>query len=146
MNRSGRASLLGFTGLAAIIVVLGLVILSGRESLNTVGARFMDALARGDADTLTKMTYLGTESPEEVRKQWDFAVGTAGKYYNFTYRILGADQADEKNGSVRLAVTRDATHPGGYEQNYQLPLLKVGDEWKVDVRGISREMYPALPH
>jgi hypothetical protein len=145
MNRYGRTSLLVILGLTALIVCVIVIFLSGRESLTSVGGRFMTALAAGDAPTLTSMTYMGTESPEAVRKQWDEAVGMAGRYYNFTWRILGADQADPRTGSVRLGVTRDVAAPGSYEQNYQLPLIKVGDEWKVDVRGISREMYPDLP-
>ena len=39
----------------------------------------------------------------------------------------------------------DADHPGAYEELYELPMVKVGDDWKVDVRGISREFYPGLP-
>lgn len=145
MNRYGRASLLVIIGAAALLICVVLVFLTGRESLVSIGGRFMTALVNGDANTLTQMTYIGNESPDSVKKQWDEAVDVS-RYYNFTYRILGADQADPRTGSVRLAVVRDAASPGGYEQNYQLPLIKVGDDWKVDVRGISREMYPDLPH
>jgi hypothetical protein len=145
MNRSGRVSFLGLVGFFGIIVLVTIVLLTGRESLTSIGGRFMEALAKGDVDTLTKMSYVGNDTPEDLRKQWDFAVNTAGVHYNFLYKITGSQQADAKTGAVSMSVTRDATNPGAYEQNYQLPLLKVGDEWKVDVHGISREMYPALP-
>jgi len=144
MNRSGRVSLVGLFGLIVVIVAVG-ILFFGRESLTTVGGRFMGALAKGDVDTLTKMTYLGNKSQEDIRKQWDFACNKAAKYYNFRWKIVAAGQADEKSGSVRMQVVRSADNPSSYEENFQLPLIKVGDEWKVDVKGISREMYPALP-
>jgi len=144
MNRSGRVSIVGLVCLVGV-VLFGAVFLLGRESLSVVGGRFMDALARGDVDTLTKMTYLGNETQEDIHKQWEFTCNTAGRYYNFFYHITAASQADPKSGSVQMQVTRDAANPGAYEENFQLPMVKVGDEWKVDVRGISREMYPSLP-
>lgn len=144
MNRAGRISIVGLLGLLGIIVFIA-VLVSGRESLSSVGARFMGALAKGDVDELTKLSYLGTESQEDVRKQWEFACHTAGRYYNFTYQITSSLQADPTSGSVRMQVTKNATDPGSYAEGFQLPLVKVGDEWKVDVKGISREMYPALP-
>lgn len=144
MNRRGRISLLGIVGLLCALVVVSILFL-GRESLTTVGNRFMAALGKGDLDTLTNMTFMGNASPEEIRKQWDFTVNTAGRYYNFQYRIVSASQANERTGSVRMQVRRNSTGPSTYEENYQLPLVKVGDQWKVDVRGISRELYPALP-
>ncbi|AIE86150.1 hypothetical protein [Fimbriimonas ginsengisoli] len=137
-------SLVGLLAVFALAIVIA-VFFFGRESLTTVGARFMNALAHGDVDTLTKMSYVGNKPPEEMRKDWEFAVNTAGKYYNFSWKITSSAQADATNASIRLQVIRNLTNPGSYEENYQLPLIKVGDEWKVDVRGINREMYPALP-
>jgi hypothetical protein len=145
MNRKGRVSWLALFCIFAALVFVA-VVFASKESLSSVGGRFMTALAKGDVDTLTKMTYLGTESQEDIRSQWDFAVNHAGKYYNFFYHVTGAGMADEKSGAVHLSVTRNADQPGSFEENYQLPMVKVGDEWKVDVKSISREMYPALPH
>lgn len=135
---------MGIIGIFCALVFLA-VLMFGRESLSTVGTRFMTALGRGDVDTLTNMTYLGNSSKEEVRKQWDFAVNVAGKYYNFKYRITSAAANDEKSGAVNMQVIKNSEQPGSYEEVFQLPLVKVNDEWKVDVKGISREMYPALP-
>jgi hypothetical protein len=144
MKGSGRVSLMGLLSVFAFGVIIA-VFFFGKESLTSVGARFMNALAKGDVDTLTKMTYSGNRSPENIRKEWEFAVHNAGKYYNFRWNIVAASQADANNGSVRLQVVRNADNPSSYEENFALPLVKVGDEWKVDVKGISREMYPALP-
>lgn len=144
MNRYGRVNLLAIFCVVALIVFVG-VVFASKESLSSIGGRFMTALTKGDVDTLTKMTYLGTESPEQIRKKWDEAVNVAGRYYNFTYKVTAADTADANTGSVRLSIVRNANQPGSYEENFALPMIKVGDEWKVDVRSISHEMYPDIP-
>jgi hypothetical protein len=144
MNQSGRVSLLGVLGLVSVLLIFGMLFLS-RESLNSVGGRFMTALARGDVDTLTKMSYLGKRTPDEIRRQWEFATKTAGRYYNFTYRITASRQADPNTGTVTMMIVRDADNPGSYEEKRELPLIKVGDEWKVDVANITRDVYPGLP-
>lgn len=144
MNRRGRINIVGLFG-AIVVIFFGAVIFFSRESLTTVGNRFMTALQWGDVDTLTEMSDPGTSSKDEIRKEWDFAVHSAGRYYNFAYRVDSAVQNDDKSASVRLKVMRNVTNPGSYEENFQLPLVKVGNEWKVDIRGISREMYPGLP-
>ena len=144
MNQSGRVSVLGILGLLSFVLIATLLFLS-RESLNSVGGRFMSALAKGDVDTLTKMTYLGKRSPDEIRTMWTFTTKTAGKYYNFAYRITSSQQSNATNGSVTMQIMRDADSGSAYEEKRELPLLKVGDEWKVDVANISRDIYPGLP-
>lgn len=144
MNRSGRVSIGGLLAVVVVAIVAAVFFLS-KESLTTVGARFMNALAHGDVDTLTKLSYIGNESPDEIRKQWDYAVNKTGKYYNFSFQITGESQPDKNSGAVRMQVMRDLDNPSSYPENFQLPMIKVGDEWKVDVKGINREMYPGLP-
>lgn len=144
MKQSGRASLLTILALVAVVIVIGLLAFA-RESSASIAARFMDALSAGDSKVLSEMTYLGDDTPEELRKQWDFAVNTAGKHYVFVYRIVGSNQPSEDSANVRVQVVRNAYRSGAYEEAYTIPLVKVGDEWKVDVKGISREMYPGLP-
>jgi hypothetical protein len=80
-----------------------------------------------------------------MRKKWDFAVNRAGKYYLFTYKITSARQIDENNAQVTMQFTKDAGDPSSYDAKYEIPLVKVGNEWKVDVKAISRELYPAIP-
>lgn len=134
----------------ALLVVLAVGLVIGvfafsRESLTSVGARFMSALGRGDIETLTDLTLQGKRSREEIREAWKFAVEKAGRYYNFRYRIVSGEQADANTGAVRMQVLRNLENPAAYEENFQLPMVKVGDEWKVDVWNISRELYPGLP-
>lgn len=143
--RRGRVSLVALFGVVAL-ALFAFVLIFSRESLSSVGSRFMSALAAHDVDTLTKMTYLGDDAkPEDIRKKWDYAVNTVGKYYRFRWIPVAATQASENSAAIRIQVLRNSDSSGTYEENFQLPLVKVGSEWKVDVRGINREMFPGLP-
>jgi hypothetical protein len=142
--QSGRINI-GLLIVVACFAILSLVFVFSQESLNTVASRFMSALSTGDVNALTESSYMGTESKEEVRKQWDYAVNDVAKYYRFTWRITGAMQQSEESGAVRLSVAKNADGPGAYEENFALPLIKVNGKWLIDVRNISRDMYPALP-
>ncbi len=145
MRVAGRISLVYVAAIAGVVVVSGLLLM-GRESLTAVGGRFMSALAKGDVNTLTKMSYLGDKSEEDIRKQWDFAVNHAGKYYQFGWRVTATSEAEPNvSGSVRLSVARNIGSGSSYEENFQLPVIMKNGMWKVDVRGISRELYPGLP-
>lgn len=144
MRRAGRVNILAIVAAVCAIAILGLFFM-GRESLNSVGARFMTALAKHDVKTLSAMTFLDGSTPEEVEKQWDFAVNTAGKHYLFVWNITGATQATDTQGTVRMQVVRNAQSPSAFEEKFELPLVKVDGQWKVDVRNISRELFPALP-
>jgi hypothetical protein len=144
MKQSGRASILTIAAVVSVLLVLGMLFL-GKESVTSVGDRFLQALYRGDVDTLTKMSYLGNDTEDQMRKKWDFAVNHAGKYYLFAYRITGGRQLSEDSAQVTLQYVKDAANPASYEEKYEIPLVKVGNEWKVDVKGMNRTMYPALP-
>jgi hypothetical protein len=144
MKQSGRVHILTVAAIAGLIVIAVMMLFS-RESLSSVGARFMTALSKGDVDTLTKMSYMGDETPDEIHKQWDFAVNTSGKHYRFIWNIVAATAADDNTGSVRLQVQRNADQPGAYDENFALPMKKQNGEWLVDVGAISHEMFPGLP-
>ena len=143
MRRAGRVSLLGL-GVAAAVAALVVLLLLGQKSPGEAGSRFMDALARGDVNTLVKTSYAPGKSPEELRKDWEFATQTVGKHYLFYWTVTSSNQVNDTDATVRLSVQRNFG-PGSYDENYGLPLHKIDGEWKVDASGISREMYPALP-
>ncbi len=105
----------------------------------------MDALDAGDVDTLTQMSYLDKDTEAQMREKWEFAVNTAGKYYKFRYEITAARQISEDTAQVTMQLIKDAINPSAYPEKSELPLVKVGDKWKVDVKGMSRDIYPALP-
>lgn len=142
--QAGRVNVLAIGGIVCLALIV-FVLFAGRESTATVGARFMTALAKGDVDTLTQMSFMGDETPDQVRKQWDYTVHGVGQYYRFRWHITGTSQANDNTAAVLLQVARNADTPSAYDENYQLPLVKVNGGWKVDVRNISRDMFPALP-
>ncbi len=144
MKQSGRVSLLTILAIVAVLMVVGLLSFS-KESLDSVGNRFLQALYAGDVKTLTEMSYLDNDTEEEMRKKWDFSVNTAGKYYKFSYQITAARQLSDNTGQITMQYVKDATNPAAYPEKYELPLIKVGDKWKVDVKSMARDMYPALP-
>ncbi len=144
MKESGRVSLLAIGSLFCIVVIVGLLFFS-RESPSAAGTRFMVALQNHDVDTLTKLTKMEKASDGDIRKQWDFAVNNAEKYYQFGFKIIGSAQASDTTASVRVSMVHDIDKPGAYDQQYELPMIKDNDEWKVDVRGLSREFYNCLP-
>lgn len=143
-RQAGRISPLTVFG-ASAVVLLGVGFFFAQESVGTVGSKFMDALARGDVTRLTEMSYMADLPREEIRKKWDFTVNKAAPYYRFTWNIAGANETKDGTGNVRLKVQRNIESGGAYDENFQLPLIKTNDGWKVDVRSISRDMYPGLP-
>lgn len=144
MNRFGRVNIVLIIGIV-VVAMLAYVILMTRESVTTVGTRFMSSLAKGDVNTLTEMTFLEGRDKEDVRKQWDFSVNQVGKHYRFAWRIVSAREIGSDSAAVRLQVVRDLESSAAYEENFQLPLRKENGAWKVDVSNISRDMFPALP-
>ena len=103
----------------------------------------MSALAAGDVDPLNEITYMPGADKKEIREKWVYATEVAGKYYYFKWRIKGDQQSDDRTASVRVEVEKNQQ---GYGDDYGLDIRKDEDgAWKVDVRSISREMYPGLP-
>jgi hypothetical protein len=144
MKQSGRVSLLALGSLVCVVIIVGLLFFS-RESPSAAGTRFMIALQDHDVDTLTKMSKMDKTSEADIRKQWDFAVNTAEKYYQFAFKIEGSAQSSESTASVKVRMIHDSDHPGSYDELTELPMIKDNGEWKVDVRGLSREFYNCLP-
>jgi hypothetical protein len=143
MKQSGRTHPLILVAALGVVVVLVLLMFSG-ESLTAVGAQFLSALAKGDAKTLTDLSYLDNKSKDEVQKEWEASV-SAAKHYRFQWKIVAANQADERTASIKIQVTRNSDSPGAYEENYGLPLVKVDGHWKVIYTNLGREMSPFLP-
>lgn len=144
MRQSGRVNVIAILAVVAVAMVL-VVIFFSKQSLSTAGGEFMDALTRGDVDKLTELSVVGNETPDEIKKQWQFATQVAGRNYSFKWRVTGETQSSDTSGAVQLSVERNFGSGGSYEQNYALPMVKVGGQWKVDVANVSREMYPGLP-
>lgn len=134
--------------LVAVIVLggfIGAVLFMGRESMSSTCGRFLSALSSGDIDTLVATSYAGTKTPEEMRKEWEFTINEAAPYYRFIYKIENSREQGSTGGSVAIRFWKNATSSGSYDEQFDIPMVKTDGGWKVDVRGISREMFPALP-
>lgn len=143
-RQSGRINFIAILAVVGALLIVA-VLFMGKQSPSEAGARFMSALAKGDAATLTDMTYMGDTPKSEIRKKWDFATGDVSKYYRFAWKIMGTSEPNDHEAAVRLQVLRNLDSGGSYEENFQLPMLKQNGQWLVDVKAINREMYPALP-
>lgn len=144
MKTAGRVSPLLILGLASILGLALLMFQSGSTPAG-VAAEFMTALGRGDVDDLVRLSYAPGRDKAELKKEWAFTVNEAGQHYRFAYRILNSKQADPQTASVSLHVFRNADLDSSYGEKFELPMVKVDGDWKVDALGLNREMYPGLP-
>lgn len=127
--------------------VVGVAILSFTLTGDSPGqgaARFMDALARGDVDAVTENSFIDGMDQETLRERWDYTLNVAAPHYRFAWRIINTSNQGPDTASVRLEYVRNLT-PGSFEEYFELPMVRRDNRWLVDVRGISREMFPSLP-
>ncbi len=134
-----------YVGVIGALAIAYLLLFS-QAGPEMVATRFMSALVEGNTDKLTELSYYQGGSKKELKDKWDFSTKVAGKYYVFAWKIKFSKLADEKSAGVAMEVIRNAQSPSSYPENFQLPLVKHEGNWLVDVRSISREMYPALPN
>lgn len=143
VKQAGRAHWLIVAGITSVLLVVGLFLFA-RDSAAETATGFMTALSKGDVDKLVELSYFDRTSTDELRKKWDFAVHRAGPHYLFAWRVENVSQADSENAAAMMAVTRNIDQEG-FEEKFQLPLVKKDGSWKVDVRAINRTLFPALP-
>lgn len=144
MKRNGRANLLLIFAIAGIVAILGLLLFS-KGTPSQAASEFMLALAKGDVPKLTELTYMDGDTPEEISKKWEYTTKTAGPHYQFVWKMTGETIADPQTASVKLQMLRNSRSSSAYEENFALPMLNKDGKWKVDVRAISRDLYPGLP-
>ena len=144
MHRSGRASPVL---IVIVLFVVGLIVvaLTAAESASTVTGRFMAALAVGDAETLTDLSYLEDYSREDMLEKWKYTTGVVGPYFAFQYEIKGESHPSEDQAIVWMMYTPNKGMQGSYPARFEIELHMTDDGWKVDVFTISRAMYPGLP-
>lgn len=144
MRRSGRASLLAILATLSAVVVVALLFF-GSESAQSVGSRFMSCLAKGDVDGLTKLSYMEGKTPEEIKEKWAYATQKVAPFYRFVWRPVSSTDIDKDTANVKVEVVTDALSGQSYPEFFELPMRKVDGQWKVEVGGIDRKMYPGLP-
>lgn len=143
MKRSGRVSIFVIITVVLMAAVVGLFLLAG-ESPTGVGTKFLTALANGNAKTLAELSYMEGETPAEMEEAWKKTY-EASKYWLFAYKVMGSTEQDANTASIRLEWVKNIANPSAYGEKFELPMVKVDGKWKVDVRAISRAMYPNLP-
>ncbi len=134
-----------------LVLVVGAFALA-KEEPASVAAQFMSALAKHDANKLSELSYIGETDPAKIeatkdmlKKDWDFCVNTAGKYYMFSWRISGSRKSSADSASVTLQVQRNLESGSAYDEKFELPMEQEGGRWKVVPSGISSDMFPGLP-
>lgn len=145
MRRAGRISWILVAVIAGLIAFIGILFVSSGDTPEAAGSKFMSALLNADADTLTKLSYMEGLSPEQIHQRWDYTLNRAAPHYRFVYNIDTSVRTGEQSAALKITFTRNVGQKDSSAENYQLPLVKVGNEWKVDVRSMNREMFPGLP-
>lgn len=129
---------------AAVFAIVALATLSG-ETSSVAARRFMRALSNGDAKTLTEMSYFEPDrQKEEVLKSWERTL-EVGRFYRFTWNIKNSKSPASGRSTVSMDFTRDADNPNSYGETFSLDMIQKNGKWMVDVKALSRDMFPALP-
>ncbi|MCH8977879.1 MAG: hypothetical protein IH945_01375 [Armatimonadetes bacterium] len=144
MQRSGRASPILIVVVAFVVGLLVMVLTVG-ESPTSVASRFMAALAEGDAEALTDLSYLEDVPREEMLAKWEYTTGVVAPHFPFAYEIKGSSKPSDDKAIVWMMYTVNAGMSASYPARYELELHETDDGWKVDVFAISRTMFPGLP-
>ncbi len=144
MRTSGRVNWILILIGALLLTVVGIVATSG-ESPSVVATKFMVALGKGDTETLTNLSYFNPKiSKDEVKKKWERTV-LIGKHYRYLWKVNSDVRPTPDRATVRMTLMRNLDSGSAYDENFSLDLLRENGQWLVDVRSISRDMYPALP-
>jgi hypothetical protein len=144
VKQSGRIALLLLLPLAVVVIWL-FVVLTAPPNPGDKATEFMQALAKGDVDRLTEMSYMPGLERDEIRKRWEYTTQVVGPHYGFIFRLQNHRMTAENEAAVRFEVYRDIYAGTTYAEPFEIPMIRVNDEWLVDVRSINRDFYPGLP-
>lgn len=145
MKRAGRASpvlILGSVGLIGMIAVL-ILTRTGTTPAQVVN-QFFSALGSGDLDAVLKTSTFGDEPDDVMRPKWQVTLDRT-KYYRFAIQIKDTNYSTPEEATVAVDMYLNVMNPGVTAKRIQVPVVKVGGEWKVDARSLNRQTYPALP-
>jgi len=148
MQRNGRITYLNVMLGAVIIGVIAIfvLLLGSRSSPTSEASKFLNALASANTNELVQLSYFPGDSTEDLRKQWDFAVNDAGKYYVFTWMPTDEKFASDTQATVKIKIVKNADKYGSYGEDTSIPMIKRNGQWLVDVRSLDKSIYPDLPH
>lgn len=145
MKRPGRASPVAVVAVLCIAGVLG-VLIFGRSGNTPAGAvnSFFRALGDGDVDGVIKSSYLGDEPEDRAREKWKETIHNA-EYWRFAWQIKETFTTDPEQAAVVIDMYKNFGVKQQEAEHYQVPVTKIDGTWKVDAKGLNREMYPSLP-
>lgn len=143
MKKAGRA-FLSVLVVAVILAAGAVFFFMAGSSPSSVANDFMVALAHGDVKQLGELSYIEGDSPQQLEDAWKVTLDR-GKYYRFFWRVKNSVQPTPDQATVTMDFQRNADQSSSYPEDYALNLVRVGGKWKVDVRQISRTMFPGLP-
>lgn len=125
--------------LAAVFAIVAIFLTRGAAPPDVAANRFFYAMAARDVDDLMEFGYYPDADPDFIRRQWEYCLGIASRHYFFTWEIKGVVSEEDDLAIVRVDFIRQYEEPG------DVSLVKVDGKWKVDVFGMSRDLFPALP-
>ena len=144
MKKAGRANWIVVFAVLALVLVVGLAFFSGGSPAGAA-SEFLTALQKRDIDTLTELSNVPESGKAALRKQWKFNAEVAAPYYNFAWEIQHTKQITSDQAVVAVKVIRNSEDPNAYDEPFELAMVKVDGQWKVDIYRLSRNFYPALP-
>jgi hypothetical protein len=131
---------IGAIGLVAIVIVLLMVGQSPEEAAR----QFMVALSKGDTAKLTEMSHL-PEPEAPLKQQWKDTFEKYAKNYVFAWQMEGSEKMSDSQATVKILIV-EFRGPELHENDVtNLPMVKRGGEWKVDIRSLTRTFFPGLP-
>lgn len=144
-KRAGRVSPLVILGIAGLIGMIGVLLFTrGGGSPAQRVHEFFAALDRGDIDAIMETSTFGDVPEAELREKWQQCVDRA-EYYIFAMQIKATSFSTPDEATVAVEMFQNAGNPNAGSKRFQVPVIKVDGEWKVDARSLTRSIYPALP-
>ena len=144
MKQAGRIHWLVIVACAALVAILALAFLAGPSAGSTAGD-FLRALQAGNVDRLTELSNVPKGEEAKLRKQWEFCIHAATPYYNFLWRSSFTKKITDEAEVVHIKLFKNADKPGSYDEDFEIPMVKVDGRWKVDIYRLTSKLYPALP-
>jgi hypothetical protein len=143
--------ILAIVGVA--VVVFAFLFTLKQNSPEAAAAEFLNALTKRDPQAAARLSYL--ENPSKpLSEQWDYAFNKAGKHFLFLVSEVGRVQRHSDDRATLSVSYYEFTGPadGGdlpvnasSNETYELPMIKVDGQWKVDLASLTRRFYPYLP-
>ena len=131
---------IGVLGLVAIPIIMLMLGQSPQSAAN----EFMQALAKGDVDKLTEMSYLPDPS-RPLRDQWKDTFDLYAKDYIFGYEMGTSEKMGPNDAVIKVTIVEFRGPEMHENDTANLPLKRVDGKWKVALRDLSRTFFPGLP-